>query len=184
MVEFDQFTCADAQAVDCLLDQAFGPQRQLKTSQRLRDGRAPADGLAIVAKSGGKLVASISFWHVEAGGVPALLLGPVAVDCALQGQGIGRALIVYGLSRAASFGHRAVILVGDAPYYNRFGFSRALTSNLILPGPVEYERFLGLELVPGALASAAGLVVPTGAAASPMMPPLAPFAYPAEQLVA
>jgi predicted N-acetyltransferase YhbS len=66
------------------------------------------------------------------------------------------------LFRAVCHGHRAVLLVGDAPYYARFGFERRLTLGLDMPGPVEADRFLGLELEPGALAGARGRVVATG----------------------
>jgi predicted N-acetyltransferase YhbS len=73
-----------------------------------------------------------------------------------QGNGIGALLMRHGLAEAERMGHAAVLLVGDAPYYGRFGFTRALTQRLVLPGPVEPERFLGLELVPGALDGACG----------------------------
>jgi predicted N-acetyltransferase YhbS len=102
-------------------------------------------------------------WHVDAGGVPALLLGPLAVNASQRSLGIGGLLMDEALARAEQLGHRAVILVGDAPYYARWGFSRAHTQNLAMPGPVEESRFLGLELQDGALQKAQGLVKPTGA---------------------
>jgi predicted N-acetyltransferase YhbS len=152
----------DVAARERLLDVAFGPARFAKTCERLRDGRIAADGLAFTARVGGRLVGTIRLWDIIAGGVPALLLGPLAVDAAHEGKGIGGALMRHALAEAARLGHKAVILVGDAPYYARFGFSRALTENLLLPGPVNLDRFLGLELAPGALASAHGLVVASG----------------------
>ena len=103
--------------------------------------------------------------RAQAGDRAALLLGPVAVDSRFRSLGVGRKLIAEGLFRAVQRGHKAVILVGDAPYYNRLGFERALTRGLSLPGPVEDERFLGLELDTRALAGASGLVRPTGARA-------------------
>ena len=111
----------------------------------------------------GDIVGTLRFWHVEAGDRPSLLLGPLAVGERHRSAGIGRAMIEHGLDRARQLGHRGVILVGDAPYYGRFGFSRAPVENLVLPGPVDLDRFLGLELVPGALAGARGRVVGTGA---------------------
>lgn len=148
---------------EALLDAAFGRAARLaKTCERLRDGRRPAEGLSLVATSGNVLVGTLRFWHVEAGDRAALMLGPLAVSTAHRSAGIGRALIEHGLRRARKLGHEAVILVGDAPYYGRFGFSRAVTRGLILPGPVDEARFLGLELVPGALAGARGRVVGTG----------------------
>jgi predicted N-acetyltransferase YhbS len=152
----------DAAARERLLDAAFGPARFAKTCERLRQGRLPAEGLAFTARAGGPLVGTIRLWSIVAGGVPALLLGPLAVDAAHGGRGIGSKLIGHALAEAARRGYGAVILVGDAPYYARFGFSRAMTRDLLLPGPVDPDRFLGLELTAGALAIAHGLVVPSG----------------------
>jgi predicted N-acetyltransferase YhbS len=152
--------------IEAMLDRAFGPARFRKTAQRLRDGRVPADGLSLIASADGHLVGTIRFWHVCLGNrTDALLLGPVAVAPDRRGEGIGDALIRQGLAASRRAGHRAVILVGDEPYYRRFGFGARATAALKLPGPVERDRFLGLELEPGALASASGFVRPTGAIA-------------------
>ena len=98
----------------------------------------------------------------------ALLLGPIAVDGTHRGRGIGVALMQRALDEARVKGHGAVILVGDAPYYARFGFARGPVANLHLPGPVERHRFLGLELIPGALDDAEGLIVATGRLEAPL----------------
>jgi predicted N-acetyltransferase YhbS len=165
-------TAADIPARDALLDSAFGPARFLKTCERLRDGRTPAPGLARVAKDDeGELIATIRLWPILAGGRPALLLGPVAVAEHARSLGLGAAMIRDSLARAEALGHRAVLLVGDAPYYRRFGFERRFTEELTLPGPVERARFLGLELAPGALAGARGRV--TAAAVAPIALPRA-----------
>lgn len=156
----------DVPAREALLDRCFGEGRFAKTCERLREGRLPAEGLALTATRGQALAGTIRLWNVAAGpGRAALLLGPVAVAPEMQGAGIGAKLVREALSRAAASGHRAVILVGDEPYYRRFGFARGPVEGLWLPGPVEIERFLGLELAPGALAGARGFVSPTGAAA-------------------
>lgn len=156
---------ADAPAREALLDAAFGPARFLKTCERLRDGRRPAPGLALVAKDEeDALIATIRLWPILAGGRPALLLGPVAVAQEARSLGLGAALIRESLDRAQALGHRAVLLVGDAPYYARFGFERRFTERLSLPGPVERARFLGLELVRGALEGAEGRVRAAAAA--------------------
>lgn len=156
----------DVDAREALLDDAFGPARFLKTCQRLRDGSAPASGLALVATDdAGALIGTLRLWPVLAGGVDALLLGPLAVAAHSRALGVGRALIEESLARAESLGHRAVLLVGDAPYYARFGFERRFTERLTMPGPVERARFLGLELVEGALRGARGRVVPAAAPA-------------------
>ncbi len=149
-----------------LLDLAFGRNRRRKTSERLRRGRLPSDGLAFTATDDeGLLAGTVRLWDVIAGSAgPALLLGPLAVDCAHQKNGIGKALMEHAIGKALARGHGAIILVGDEPYYGRFGFARASVADLHLPGPVERGRFLGLELVPGALDGAEGLVMASGIA--------------------
>ncbi|MBM3551123.1 MAG: N-acetyltransferase [Alphaproteobacteria bacterium] len=152
---------SDIDAREALLDDAFGPARFLKTCQRLRDGSAPAPGLALVATNDdGALIGTVRLWPARAGGRDALLLGPLAVAASSRSLGIGRALIEESLARAVELGHRAVLLVGDAPYYARFGFERRFTERLTMPGPVERARFLGLELVAGALEGVRGRVIP------------------------
>jgi hypothetical protein len=153
---------SDAVAREALLDACFGENRQTRTCQRLRDGRAPAEGLALSAVREGRLVGTVRLWHVSAGGIPALMLGPLAVEDSSRKLGVGAALMDHALAAATARGHRAVILLGDAPYYARFGFSASKTSELSLPGPFERNRLLGLELVEGALDGAWGMIVPTG----------------------
>ena len=155
---------SDVAAREALLDACFGANRQLRTCQRLRDGRVPAEGLAFSAVRNGKLVGTVRLWHVSAGGVPALTLGPLAVDPSCRTLGIGATLMRHALMAAKARGHDAVLLLGDAPYYARFGFSAAKAAALSLPGPFERERLLALELRDGALDGACGLIVPTGAA--------------------
>jgi predicted N-acetyltransferase YhbS len=126
----------DVPARDALLDRCFGEARFAKTCERLREGRLPADGLSLAVTQDDALVATLRLWHVAAGpGRPALMLGPVAVEPALQGVGIGAKLIRDALRRAAALDHRAVLLVSDAPYYARFGFSAEAAGALWLPGP-------------------------------------------------
>jgi predicted N-acetyltransferase YhbS len=155
---------SDAAARESLLDRAFSPARFRKTCQVFRTGRLPARGLSLVARRGGEVVGTVRLWHVSAAGVPALMLGPLAVDSSLRSQGLGGRLMIEALDRAKALGHDAVLLVGDAPYYTRFGFERRPVLGLRLPGPVDAERFLGIELKPGAFAGAKGLVRGTGAA--------------------
>ena len=157
---------SDVVAREALLDACFGENRHLRTCQRLRDGRAPAEGLAFSAMADGCLVGTLRLWHVSAGGIPALMLGPLAVEASSRKLGVGTALMDHALAAAAR-GHRAVILLGDAPYYARFGFSPEKMAELSLPGPFERDRLLGLELVAGALDGACGTIVATGAKANP-----------------
>jgi predicted N-acetyltransferase YhbS len=159
-------------AREALLDASFGDNRHLRTCQRLRDGQAPAEGLALSAVSQGRLVGTVRLWHVSAGGVPALTLGPLAVDPSCRKLGIGRALVQRALAAAKARGHGAVLLLGDAPYYARFGFSALKTGELRLPGPFEPDRLLGLELREGALDGAWGMIVPTRTIAAPQPKPL------------
>ena len=158
---------SDAVAREALLDACFGDNRHTRTCQRLRDGRAPAEGLAFSAMAEGKLVGTLRLWHVSAGGIPALMLGPLAVEASSRELGVGTALMDHALAAAAR-GHRAVFLLGDAPYYARFGFSVEKMAELSLPGPFERDRLLGLELVAGALDGACGTIVATGAKANPV----------------
>jgi len=158
MIHFTDERTADIPAREALLDHAMGRARLLKPSERLRRGRLPAAGLALTAREYGKLVGTVRLWNVNAGGVAALLLGPLAVDPNAQGSGIGTGLMQLALGRAADLGHGGVILVGDPEYYARFGFTAALTGGLIMPAPVDCRRFLGLELSPRGLAEATGRV--------------------------
>ncbi|MBR0951828.1 GNAT family N-acetyltransferase [Bradyrhizobium canariense] len=155
---------ADVAMREALLDASFGENRHDRTCQRLRDGRAPAAGLALAAVREGTLVGTVRLWHVSAGGRSALVLGPLAVDPACRELGIGAALMQQALAAARARGHAAVILLGDAPYYARFGFSAENTGELSLPGPFERDRLLAIEFTAGALDGAAGMIVPTGAA--------------------
>jgi predicted N-acetyltransferase YhbS len=171
---------SDAVAREALLDACFGANRQRRACQRLRDGRAPAEGLALSAVRAGplsrnatRLVGTIRLWHVSAGGMRVLVLGPLAVDPTCRKLGIGGALMEHALAAAKARGHGAVILLGDAPYYARFGFSGRKTGELRLPGPFERDRLLGLELREGALDGAWGMIVPTGKAAPQGKPRLA-----------
>lgn len=152
----------DNPAIETMLDQAFGLERRAKTSYRLREGNTAVDGLSLVARDGARVIGAISFWPLSIGktGTPALLLGPLVVHLQRQNQGIGLALMQEGLRLAISQGHRLVILVGDEPYYARAGFRKLGLGKVLLPGPVDPERLLYLELDEGALQGVSGLVLP------------------------
>src|SRR5262249_26034267 len=120
-----------------------------------------------LAAEGGRLVATVRLWRVSAGpGRPALLLGPLAVAPDCRNRGIGSTLVQQALREATRRGHRAVLLVGDAPYYGRFGFSCENTGALWLPGPYEQHRLLAREPAPGALQGAQGLISAWGPVAA------------------
>jgi predicted N-acetyltransferase YhbS len=150
----------DHAAIEHLLDLSFGSDRFSKTSYKLRDGNHPIPGLSLVVRDAGVgLSGTISFWPIRIGANdrPALLLGPLAVHPDRQNLGIGLALMREGLARAMALGHGLVLLVGDEPYYARVGFRRLPAGLVTLPGPVNPDRFLYLELKPGALAGVSGL---------------------------
>ena len=158
-------TAADVAAREALLDRAMGPGRKRKSSEKLRRGRKPSEGLAFVARDAdGRIVGTVRLWDVAVGdGAPsALLLGPLAVDPSLKNAGIGSALMRHAIAEAGRLGHRAILLVGDAPYYARFGFSAEKTGSLAMPGPYERHRLLALELEDGALDGAHGVIMASG----------------------
>ena len=153
----------DIAAREALLDRAFGAARCAKAAERLREGRMPACGLSFVAQDKNRVVGTVRLWHISAGPArPALLLGPLAVDDAWRGLGIGAALMQRATEAAQRIGHKAVLLVGDAPYYGRFGFSAEKTGALRMPGPYERHRLLACELAPGALDGAHGIIHAAG----------------------
>jgi predicted N-acetyltransferase YhbS len=163
MVNIREEKASDVAAREVLLDAAYGPARFGKTSERLREGRQPARGLSLVAVECGQIVGTVRLWHVTAGPAqPALLLGPLAVHPDHRCRGIGSLLVRRAIARARLAGHGAILLIGDAAYYSRFGFTAGTTGRLWMPGQFERDRLLALELRPGALAGACGLIGATG----------------------
>ncbi len=149
----------DDSLIEPLLDRTFGFDRHHKTVYRLREGVAPIEKLAFVAlATDGGLLGSLRFWPIRIGAASAILLGPLAVEPALQGAGIGRGLLHDGLTRAKRLGAKICVVVGAPDYYAPFGFENAAGHGLILPGPVEAERFQALEIVSGALDGVSGLI--------------------------
>jgi predicted N-acetyltransferase YhbS len=149
----------DAVLIEPLLDECFGPQRFTKTAYKIREEISPLPELSFVVREGTSLLATIRYWPLSIGGTTAaLLLGPIAVAPARQGQKIGVNLIKRSLAVAEELGHQIVILVGDPEYYGQFGFTNAADRNLEFPGPVERRRFLVKEMVPGALFGASGMI--------------------------
>lgn len=143
--------------VEALYDLCFAPGREALSSYRLRDGVDPVPGLSLAARDDeGILAGAIRFWPVRVGDAPALLLGPVAVHPTRQGEGLGGFLIRESLARARELGWNRVMLVGDRPYYARFGFERL--DGVIMPPPTNPDRVLGVALHPDAWAGVAGPV--------------------------
>lgn len=158
-------TAEDWWEVEALYDLCFAPGREALSSYRLRDDVPPVPDLSLVARDGeGVLAGAIRYWPVRVGGVSALLLGPVAVHPTRQGEGLGRQLIESSLAVAQEQGQdpeteymwTRVMLVGDAPYYNRFGFQRL--EGVIMPPPTNPARVLGRAIRPGAWDGVQGVV--------------------------
>lgn len=153
---------------EALLDRAMGPGRKRKSSEKLRRGRLAAEGLSFVARNAdGGVIGTVRLWNVSAncvrrGLAEALLLGPLAVDPFYAGKGIGSGLMNLAIGEADRLEHGAIILVGDAEYYKRFGFTAEKTDNLFMPGPFEKARLLALELRDGAVDGMHGVLVASG----------------------
>ena len=150
-----------APLIDELLDQEFGRERFKRPSYMLREGLPPDPELCLVKLSeDGALIGTLRFWRILIGdhNDEALLLGPVAVTQSAHNRGIGAELMRYGLERARNLGHDIVLLVGDLPYFKQFGFTREAVKNIEFPTWVDPHRFLGMELVPGALNEAHGMI--------------------------
>jgi predicted N-acetyltransferase YhbS len=156
--DFAPLTPDDLNAIGRLDARAFGPGRFAKSAYRLREGVDPDWNLSFVARIGTLLVGANRITPVLCGGKPALLLGPLTVEPAFRSRGLGEALVMKSLEAARAAGHALVLLVGDAPYYERLGFRPVPRGQLAMPGPVDPVRLLCCELQDGALAAAKGKV--------------------------
>ena len=156
-MELRQETSSDWWEVEALYDLSFAPGREALSSYRLRDDVPPVSDLCLVARDPmGILGGVIRYWPVRIAHETALLLGPIAVHPTRQGEGLGGALMRDSLIRARDLGWERVLLVGDAPYYGKFGFSKL--DHIIMPPPTNPDRVLGLELQPGAWANRQGAI--------------------------
>ena len=141
-------TPADWWEIEALYDLCFAPGREALSSYRLRDHVVPVAPLCLLLRDENGIAAAIRFWPVLVGEADVLLLGPIAVHPTHQGEGLGGWLMHESLARAQQQGWTRVLLVGDAPYYSRFGFTRL--DGVVMPPPTNPARVLGLALVPGA----------------------------------
>lgn len=150
---------SDLDAISALHRAAFGPGRFARTAYRVREGTPQLTRFCRAGLVGTRLVAALRFTPVRVGATAnALLLGPVAVAPDVAGKGYGRALIARAIDDARAAGQHLVLLVGDMPYYARFGFQPVPPGQIALPGPVNPARLLALELEPGALARYRGQI--------------------------
>ena len=158
-MEFLIETQSDELEVEHLYDLSFAPGRQGLSSYRLREDVTPVRDISMICRDeGGALIGAIRYWPVRVGAAKLLLLGPVAVHPTAQGAGIAAILIRRTLDMARELGWERVILIGDAPYYARFGFQRKWTTKLEFPPPTNPNRFLGLPLVDGAFSGLSGRI--------------------------
>ena len=133
-----------------MTDRAFGPGRFVKTAERLREGMTPYADMSFVAQKNGRLAGSVRLWPVVVKNgdqsETIAFLGPIVVEPEFRSLGLGKKLIARSLEAATKAGLRAVLLVGDAAYFQQLGFERA---DLSLPGPVDPRRVLVHYLIPG-----------------------------------
>lgn len=148
----------DLALVDALIERAFGPGRFVKTAERLRERNTPRRDLSLVAWAGGEAVGCVRMWPIHIGEGPAVLLGPFAVEDVWRSRGLGGRLIEAACAAAERAGDGLVLLVGDEPYFARFGFERIPPGRAVLPGPVDARRVLWRALQPGALEGVEGAV--------------------------
>ena len=154
-----QETPADHWDVEALYDLTFAPGRTALSSYRLRDNVPPIPDLCLTARdAAGILAGAIRNWPVKVGSSACILLGPIAVHPTRQGEGIAALLMLRAIELARENGWGRMLLVGDAPYYGRFGFSRL--SGVQMPPPTNPDRVLGLALSAGAWDDVAGRVTP------------------------
>jgi predicted N-acetyltransferase YhbS len=150
---------ADLPAAGALHEIVFGPGRFARTAYRVREGTPPITPFCRGAFAGTQLIACLRLTQVAIGeSRPHLLLGPLAVTPQFAGQGYGKALVSEALADARAAGIGVVVLVGDLPYYGRFGFGMVQPGQIVFPGPVNPMRILAVELRTGAMAEARGMV--------------------------
>lgn len=148
----------DYWGVEALFDLSFAPGREALSSYRLREGVAPVGSLCLVVPDADAIVGALRTWPVTVSAQPALLIGPLAVHPTRQGEGLAGAMMREALARATEAGHARAMLVGNAPYYARFGFARL--GGVRMPAPTNPDRVLGVSLIPNAWAGVAGPVQP------------------------
>lgn len=148
-LHFAQETPADHDKVEALLDHAFGPGRFVKVSERVREFARFHPDLSFCAWDGARLVGAVRQWEVRIEGRSVIFLGPLAVEADVRKYGTGGELVRRACAAAQAKGFPVVLLVGDEPYFQRFGFSSAGTSEVVLPGPVDQRRVLAFGLADG-----------------------------------
>ena len=137
----------DTDAIENLLDDAFGTDRKYRTAYKLREGVDYIPALSFGLFDDDRLIGSIQCWPVriitaQQEYAPLILVGPVAVTPSKQGSGHGQALMQAMLDAAMLEGNPPLVMIGDHEYYGRFGFSAKETNGWQLPGPFDAHRLL------------------------------------------
>ena len=153
-------TAKDAQPIERLLERTFGPGRFVLSAYRLREHVDHLLDLSFTARIGTLLVGSVRQLPICVGETKALMLGPLTVEPPFRSRGVGRMLLERALNDARAKGHRLVLLVGDEAYYSRVGFKKVPKGRATMPGPVDYDRMLVIELVAGAFEDVSGTIRP------------------------
>ena len=152
-------TPADLPAIHALHARTFGPGRFVRTAYRVREGTPAISRYCRATYLGERLIAAVRMTPISIGGAEgALLLGPLVVDPDFAGQGFGKRLIAEMIETARADGLKLILLVGDEPYYGRFGFRPVPPGQIAMPGPVNPQRLLAAELTDDALSGMHGLV--------------------------
>jgi predicted N-acetyltransferase YhbS len=154
----------DGVCVQALIERAFGPGRFAKAAERLREGNRPVLDLSFVAWAQGEAVGCVRIWPIMVGQAPAILLGPFAVDDAWRSQGLGGALVEHACEAAQAQGRELVLLVGDEPFFRKYGFQAAPAGQIVMPGPADAGRVLWRRLAGDALAPTGVVRVASGTA--------------------
>lgn len=149
----------DIALADALIERAFGPGRFTKSSERVREFADFAPDLSFVAWRDGRLTGVVRQWRVRVGETKVVFLGPIAVETGERSGGVGAMLVEAAVAAARAAGEAAIVLVGDAPYFARFGFSASMARDVRLPGPVDQNRVLGIAFTPAG-EHLAGVIAP------------------------
>ncbi|UIJ72952.1 GNAT family N-acetyltransferase [Aurantimonas sp. HBX-1] len=149
-----------APIIGAITDEAFGPGRFVRAAERVREMAPHDQALSFVAEHDGAIIGSVRLTPIAVGRAPSLMLGPLAVRPDYKNRGVGKALMRIAAEAARAAGERSIILVGDPPYYAPLGYSPLPRGSVIMPGPVDLSRLLGLPLAEGALAELVGRVGP------------------------
>ncbi|UXM95671.1 N-acetyltransferase [Bartonella sp. HY329] len=144
--------------IENLNEEAFGPSRFTRAAHLIRESGGHDRSLSFVALKNNEVVGTIRQTPIYIGQDLSLLLGPIVISPKLKSAGIGKHLMNIAIEAARAAEFRSILLVGDEPYYGRFGFKKIPNGHIHMPAPVNPDRLLGLELIPHSLKGVKGIV--------------------------